>query len=141
MRKIKNASIIFSIGSVGYCAIEIIWRGYTHWTMGIAGGICFLSLYCVNAKMRMRKLWEKCLAGAIIITCIEFSIGILVNKVLRWNVWDYSTEQGNVLGQICPLYSVLWFFLCMPLCHLSKDIEKLLSSHPFSSFFRQFSSK
>jgi len=141
MNKLKNASIVFSIGSIGYCALEIIWRGYTHWTMGVTGGICFLSLYRVNAKMQMKKLWKKCLTGAGIITCVEFSVGILVNKILHWNVWDYSAQKGNILGQVCPLYSILWFFLCMPLCHLSKDVEKLLSSRAPLSFFRQISSK
>lgn len=141
MGKIRNASILFSIGSVGYCLLEVMWRGYTHWTMGVTGGFCFLSLYKVNKKMRMRHLWEKCLTGCGIITCFEFCVGILVNKVLHWNVWDYSDQRGNILGQICPQYSILWFFLCMPLCHFTKKMEKLLTSIPSLSFFRQITSK
>ncbi len=25
--------------------VEILWRGYTHWTMTLTGGVCFLVLY------------------------------------------------------------------------------------------------
>ena len=36
-----------------YMGLEILWRGYTHWTMGIAGGICgvivgYFNEFCPN---------------------------------------------------------------------------------------------
>ena len=33
---------VFSIGAAGYSLLEILWRGNTHWTMTLAGGICFM---------------------------------------------------------------------------------------------------
>lgn len=39
---------LFLFGGISYCLIEISWRGYTHWTMGIVGGLCFLGIGLLN---------------------------------------------------------------------------------------------
>ena len=44
----SGALISFAIGSVLYGTIEILWRGYTHWTMLLAGGICLALFYVFN---------------------------------------------------------------------------------------------
>jgi uncharacterized membrane protein len=31
-----------------------------------------------------------------------------------WRVWDYSGLPLNLLGQICLLYTIIWFTLCIP---------------------------
>ena len=41
-------------------------------------------------------------------TALEFLTGCLVNLWLGWGVWDYSGLSGNILGQICPQYFLLW---------------------------------
>ena len=48
------------------------------------------------------------LIGAAIITSLEFLAGLVVNRLLGWNVWDYSGMPLNVLGQICVPYMLLW---------------------------------
>ena len=45
------------------------------------------------------------------ITAIEFVVGLILNVWLGLNMWDYSNMPGNILGQICPEFMVLWFFL------------------------------
>lgn len=45
------------------------------------------------------------------ITAIEFIFGLILNVWLGLNMWDYSNMPGNILGQICPQFMVLWFFL------------------------------
>lgn len=140
MKRIKPIFFLFSIGAVGYCSLEVLWRGYTHWSMGVTGGMCFLSVFDMNHRLKKHPWWEKCVIGSFMITSIEFLVGLLVNKLLHWNVWDYSARRGNLLGQICPLYSILWFFLCIPLCYFCKKIEKNLFS-PSRQFSRQISSK
>ena len=73
------------------------------------GGICFLALGLINEVLPWETpLWEQILIGAILITCLEFLTGCIVNMWLGWNVWDYSAMQGNVQGQICPQYFLLW---------------------------------
>ena len=64
--------------------------------------------------LRNKSLRLRCLAGAGVITAVEFTIGCVVNLNLGWNVWDYGHMPGNVLGQICPFFCCLWFLLCLP---------------------------
>lgn len=124
MKKVRELSAIYIIGAVGYSIIEILWRGFTHWTMTLTGGFCFLFIYIANIKLKTVKLWERCVIGSSIITTMEFTVGCIVNIFLKWNVWDYSSMHFNVLGQICPLYSGLWFLLCIPINSLSKVLQK-----------------
>ena len=37
-----------------------------------------------------------------------------MNLRLGWQVWDYSSQPGNVLGQVCPLFCFLWLMLSLP---------------------------
>ncbi len=110
---------VFGIGGIVYGLVEVLFRGYTHWTMAITGGIAFLLIYIINMNMKTESLILRCLVGAAVITAIEFTVGCIVNRGLHMDVWDYSDEQFNVLGQICPLFSFAWFIICIPATILS----------------------
>lgn len=126
LRKLKECSIVYLIGSFGYSLIEILWRGFTHWTMALTGGLCFLLLYQIDGHHATERLPAKCLRGACWITTVEFLVGCLVNLKLKWKIWDYSNLFGNLLGQVCPLYFALWFLLCIPVYSAAKSIRSLL---------------
>ncbi len=115
--------LLFSIGSFGYGAIEILWRGYTHWTMLLAGGTCFTMYYKLCEDEKNMPLFTKCFFGALLITCVELIFGTVVNVVLNWNVWDYSDMPMNFFGQICLPFFILWFLLCIPLTAMCKTIQ------------------
>lgn len=115
---------VFLTGAAGYSLLEVLWRGYTHWTMSITGGICFLLIYYMNESLGT-SIWSKCLLGAALITSAELIVGVTVNIILKWNVWDYSQIPLNFMGQICLPYSVLWYFLCLPVLGICAQIEKL----------------
>ncbi len=119
MDKLKEYLIVFSFGGIIYSLIEVIFRGFTHWTMTITGGVALLIIYITNINIKTRSLIVRCLAGSAIITALEFIVGCIVNRGFHMQVWDYSEEKYNVLGQICPLFSVLWFLLCIPATLLS----------------------
>lgn len=112
----QKCLIKFLLGGVGYGLIELIWRGRTHFSMVLTGGACLLAICAVNEKMRGRGIFLRAAVCAAAITVAEFAVGMVVNRWLHMNVWDYSGMVGNVLGQICPLYSFLWFLLCVPIC-------------------------
>lgn len=103
---------VFVLGGAAYGMIEILFRGYTHWTMVLTGGACILTLYILLGWLSALPLVLGALAGAAIITAYEFAVGCIVNLKLGWHVWDYSSMEGNILGQICPLFSAAWFLLC-----------------------------
>ena len=47
MEKFKEYAAVCTVGSVGYSAIEVLWRGFTHWTMALTGGVGFLLLLII----------------------------------------------------------------------------------------------
>ena len=55
MEKLREYAAVCTIGSVGYSAIEVLWRGFTHWTMALAGGVGFLLLYLADLRMAGRS--------------------------------------------------------------------------------------
>lgn len=127
LKKFKEFFIVFSFGAVIYSLIEVLFRGFTHWTMSLTGGAAFLMIHISNFKMKTHNLFLKCLTGSVIITAIEFLVGCIVNRGLHLGVWDYSNQKFNLLGQICPAFSAAWFCLTLPAIYLSKFIkEKLL---------------
>lgn len=111
---------IFAIGALGYGGLEILFRGYTHWTMMLTGGACLLTLHAFNQQFPDTPVLVKALWGAAIITIYEFAVGLVVNLWYGWRVWDYSLLPGNIMGQVCPLFTGIWFFLCLGLALLSK---------------------
>ena len=105
--------IVFIMGGISYAMIEILFRGHTHWTMVLTGGACILTIYVLSGWWINVPLVVGALASAMIITFYEFCVGILVNIRLGWQVWDYSDMPGNILGQVCPTFSAIWFLLCL----------------------------
>lgn len=124
MKKIQEFFCVYSLGAIVYCLIEVLFRGFTHWTMGLTGGAALLGIYSVNEKYKDVPLYKRCFMDCGIITVLELLVGLLVNKVFRMHVWDYSARPLNLFGQICPLFSFLWFLLCFPACLLCKLLKK-----------------
>ncbi|MBS6314451.1 MAG: hypothetical protein KH444_02665 [Ruminococcus sp.] len=120
--------LVFLTGCFVYSLLEIASRGFTHWTMTLTGGLILTILYEMHVRLTGTPLWQKCLIGSVIITSVEFTVGVIVNIILRWNVWDYSDMPFNVLGQICLPFTVLWFFLCIPAYYVCRTISRRLSS-------------
>lgn len=110
----KKAVAIFCIGAAAYPLLEIVWRGFSHWSMAAAGGFSLCALARVEQRGRRRTLRQKCMLGALIITAIEFVCGCVCNKWLKLNVWDYSHLPGNLWGQVCLPFTAIWFLLCIP---------------------------
>lgn len=123
LKKAKCDLTIFSIGAIGYGLIEIIWRGRTHWSMSLAGGLSFLGLSKISCLMKKASLLKKAIAGCFLITTIEYIFGIVFNVVLKYKVWDYSKMPLNIHGQICALYSFFWLILSFLFIPLADKIQ------------------
>jgi uncharacterized membrane protein len=98
-------------GGSTYVTMEVFWRGRSHWTMFILGALCFIALGLVNKVLTWNTpLLIQMILGGLIITCLEFVTGCIVNLWLHWNIWNY-TNQLNLLGQISLPSSIGWCFL------------------------------
>ncbi|MEG2039431.1 MAG: hypothetical protein RRZ73_06860 [Oscillospiraceae bacterium] len=65
----------------------------------------------------------------LIILISEFLVGCIVNLWLGWNVWDYSREPFNFMGQICLMFSFLWLLMSIFIVQICNLLEKELSNN------------
>ena len=114
---------IFIAGAVGYALLEILWRGFTHWTMALAGGICLTAIFIMNMLVPVSSVFLKELFGALIITAVEYAFGYVFNIVLQWNIWDYSAMPLNIKGQVCLFFTMLWYLICIPVVSICEYIR------------------
>lgn len=110
--KVLKQIILFGAGGLLYVLCELMWRGYSHWTMFLVGGICFIMIGLINEVLPLDMTLVRQMAiGAVIITTVEFVSGCIINLWIGWNVWDYSGLPFNILGQVCLPFSFLWFLI------------------------------
>lgn len=112
IRHSLKAAFLFVVGGSIYTLIEILWRGHTHISMFILGGLCFIAIGLINEVFPwdFGFLWQS-MIGSAIVTVFEFLTGLVVNVWLNLNIWDYSDLPFNVLGQICLPFSIAWVAL------------------------------
>ena len=111
---------LFCIGGIGYVALEWLWRGWSHSSMFLAGGSCFLLLGKLDRQRPRLPLFFRGLTGAGVITMVELLAGLLFNRDYR--VWDYRHLPLNFHGQICLPFFLLW----IPLSLLGMGLYRLL---------------
>lgn len=119
------------MGGIGYGAIEIAFRGYTHWSMLITGGSAFLSLYLIHNAFPNTSILVKALLGMVVITLLELSVGIIVNRVFSLDVWDYSNLPYNLLGQISLPFSACWYVISVIAFYLLDNVKPLADLQKF----------
>ncbi len=112
--------LLFFIGGSGYVGLELLYRGYSHISMFAAGGLCFLLI----GRLRTLPLALGAGGGAGIITAVELITGLLVNQ--DYQIWDYRGQPGNILGQICPAFTLLWATLAALAMVLYRRAEGLI---------------
>ena len=115
MKKLFKYIILLIYGGVIYYFIELIYRGFSHQSMILVGGICFVFIGLSNERYTYEmSLVKQMIISSIIVTVIEFVAGLILNVWLKLYIWDYSKLSFNLLGQISLQTSVMWFFLSLP---------------------------
>ena len=113
---------MFCLGGGAYVALELLWRGRSHYSMFLAGGTCFLLLGMLR-RLKL-PLLAKAGLGALAITGVELIAGWIFNR--DYAVWDYRGSPGNFLGQICPAYCFLWLPVSAAAMALYPALERWL---------------
>ncbi len=103
--------LIFVVMGCAYTNIELFFRGYSHQSMFIVGGLCGLLIGMINEINQNLRMWQQCVISTVIVLSIEFIAGYILNIKLNIGVWDYSSLPFNIMGQVCVLFGILWFFL------------------------------
>jgi len=114
MKQAFKYLFLWLVGGLIYIGMELVFRGRSHWTMLVLGGICFVILGLINQVIPWEMpLYQQILIGDLIVTVFEFITGCIVNIWLGWGIWDYSHLPGNIMGQICPLFCAIWLPVCL----------------------------
>lgn len=105
---------LFLFGGFVYVGIEILFRGYSHFSMILLGGLCFVICGLENEIFSWETPIElQMIISSIIITILELLTGLIVNVYMGLKVWDYSNMPLNFMGQICLIFSIAWLFLSL----------------------------
>lgn len=104
--------------------LELLWRGWSHSSMFLAGGTCFLLLGRLGQVTR--NPLTRALVGTGIITGVEFLAGLLVNR--SYHVWDYRNMPLNIKGQICLPFCLLWLPIGLGATFLYAFLDKRIAT-------------
>ena len=115
---------LFLLGGTGYVTLELLYRGRSHISMFLAGGLCFLLLGRLEKGYPRLPGAVRPVLGAVIITLVELATGLLFNRDYR--VWDYRGLPGNLWGQVCPRFFLLWIPLAWAAGKLYRLAEERL---------------
>ena len=111
---IGKLGLFLSCGFI-YCMIEILFRGWSHWSMFILTG--FLGVFCVDSINNTLSFdcdyIVQILISTILCTIGEGISGIILNVWLQLNVWDYSkmTFGTFFFGQCNVLFCFAWMLI------------------------------
>ena len=96
-------------GGAVYWCIEMAWRGFSHWSMFILGGICFVLIGGINNYLpwKLGIVWQAVI-GAVIITILELPAGLILNVWLDLGIWCYADLPFNIMGQISLPFTLIW---------------------------------
>lgn len=120
---------LFFFGGLTYYTIEVVFRGYSHYSMILCGGLAFYLVSLFNRHYeKSLHLTTRLILSSTIITATELLFGVIFNLYLGYSVWDYSEHVIHFRGQICLTFSILWFFLSVPVLFIERWIRTVLYS-------------
>lgn len=135
LKEMFRLIVLFFIGFFIYIGIEILYRGYSHWTMGVLGGLSFIIIGGLNNYYDWGMPFVKqCITGSLVITCLEFVAGVILNLELGLNIWDYSNMPLNILGQVCLPFTLAWLGLSAVAIFLDDILRWLLFKEKFPKY-------
>jgi uncharacterized membrane protein len=129
---ITESIYLFFCGAIIYMSIEIAYRGYTHWSMGVVGGLCFLIIGGLNNYVdKDMPVIKQGLIGGVVVTLLELLAGLILNIWLKLDIWNYSTVPLNLWGQICLPFSCLWCGLSIVAVYVDDFIRWIVFKETF----------
>ena len=124
MKYLVIISTLFVIGALMGWVIELLFRRFVSQKKWVNPGFLVgpylpiygfgvIVLYAVsNIPLGITsEAWDIAVRILIIgigMTLIEFIAGLIFIKGLKIKLWDYSDRKGNIMGIICPSFSIIW---------------------------------
>ena len=86
-------------------------------------GICLSHLLL----SRVESFILLALFSMAIATAVELLVGFFTDRFLSLRLWDYRGEKGNILGYVCPKFSLAWGVACAVIIKLLPLLDPLIS--------------
>lgn len=135
-RRICEYLFLWVLGGTIYYSLEMVFRGFSHWSMFVLGGLALC--FCTYQGVAMRwtePMWIQIIRSVAFVTSLEFITGIIVNKYLKLAVWDYSDQPFQLWGQICLPFMILFSGLLVIATFLGGMISHKLFGEMKPHFF------
>ena len=124
MKYLVIISTLFVIGSLIGWIIELFFRRFVSQKKWMNPGFLtgpylpiygfgVLVLYAVSnipsgITNQIADIIVRILIMGVGMTVVEFIAGLIFIKGLKVKLWDYSDRKGNIMGIICPSFSLIW---------------------------------
>ena len=105
----KRILTIWATLGAAYVVFETLFRGYSHPSMFVVGGLCGVLVGTINQAPRFYRapVIVQSVIGAVIVLAVEFISGCVLNLWLGLGVWDYTISRENVVGKFARRYGSL----------------------------------
>lgn len=113
MKRVSESLFLWALGGCIYYSFEMVFRGFSHWSMFVLGGLCMW--FCWFQGFRVQwdmPLWRQVIRCMFFVTVCEFITGLIVNIALGWAVWDYTDQPFQLYGQICLPFMIIFSGMC-----------------------------
>ena len=135
-KRVSEIVFLIAAGGSTYYLIEIWFRGFSHWTMFVLGGVALTFCSFQGEVMHWSEpMWIQIIRAVLFLTSLEFMTGIICNKWLKIGIWDYRDQPFQLCGQIClPFikYTPTWPRSFMPTTQSQRNLiarMKLIPVH------------
>ena len=124
MKYIVITSTLFVIGSLLGWVIELFFRRFVSQKKWMNPGFLvgpYLPIYGFGVAVlygvsniplgiehQILDIVIRVLIIGVGMTFIEFIAGLIFIKGFHIKLWDYSDRKGNIMGIICPTFSLIW---------------------------------
>ena len=105
--RIWKTGLLYCAGGCGYMALELLWRGRTHGSMFLAGGLCFLLIGQLNRTEPRLPYPLRLLTGAAIITAVELAAGLL----MAWAGFFHGDILSGFFAEDAQVVLAAWEYL------------------------------
>lgn len=110
--------LLFALYALAGWCLEVLFRSLRERRFVNAGflvgpfvptyGIGALVVIAVDSTFAAQPLAVRAIGFALSLTALEYSLGLLSERLFRIKLWDYTQNRFNLHGRICLKFSILW---------------------------------
>lgn len=92
--------------------------GFLHGCFVPVYGVSAFSLILLDFYIGKQPVFLQFLFYAVLVSSVEYAVGVFSERVLHARLWDYSGEPFNLYGRVCLPFSIVWGGLGVLLTHI-----------------------